>query len=56
MQRPCLFSDVEYDLIPALKSGDDSAVKDVLLEALGAKPNDHVGIIGTERGMSAIGG
>ena len=33
--RPCLFSDTEYDVRTALREGDDAAVRDVLLTALG---------------------
>ncbi len=54
--RPCLFSDVEYDLRTALRAEDDEAARDVFLEALGAKPDDHHDKVGTERTMSQIGG
>lgn len=55
--RPCLFSDDEYDVRNALRtSDDDAAVRKVLLEALGAKPDEHHDKVGTERGMSQIGG
>lgn len=54
--RPCLFSDVEYDLRTALRSGDKVAARAVFEEALGAKPDDHHDKVGTERGMSQIGG
>ncbi len=54
--RPCLFSDAEYDVRTALRSGDPQAVKDVFMQALGAKPDEHHGKVGTERGMSQIGG
>ncbi len=54
--RPCLFSDDEFDIKSALRTGSDEAVKDVLMEALGAKPDEHHDKVGTERGMSAIGG
>ena len=55
--RPCLFSDVEYDMRAALRSdGGDDAIRAVLMEALGAKPDDHHDKVGTERGMSQIGG
>ena len=39
--RPCLFSDTEYDARAALREGDDAAVRDVLLTALGANPSGH---------------
>ncbi len=54
--RPCLFSDTEYDVRGALREGDDVAVRDVLLTALGAKPDDHHDKVGTDRKMSQIGG
>ena len=54
--RPCLFSDDEYDVRTPLREGDDGAVRDVLLAALGAKPDEHHDKVGTERGMSQIGG
>ena len=54
--RPCLFSDVEFDLRDALRANDTEAAKAVFAEALGAKPDDHHDKVGTERGMSLIGG
>lgn len=54
--RPCLFSDTEYDAKEALRVGSDEDVRAVLMQALGAKPDDHHDKIGTERGMSQIGG
>lgn len=54
--RPCLFSDEEYDIKAALETGSDQAVRDVLMQALGAKPDEHHDKVGTERNMSAIGG
>ena len=54
--RPCLFSDAEHDVRAALRAGDDEAVRAVLYEALGAKPDEHHDKVGTERGMSQIGG
>ena len=54
--RPCLFSDDEYDLRGALRSGDEDAARAVFAEALGAKPDEHHDKVGTERGMSQIGG
>ena len=55
--RPCLFSDVEYDMRAALRGGGgDAAVRDVLLAALGGKPDEHHDKVGTERNMSQIGG
>ncbi|MDR0499850.1 MAG: GTP 3',8-cyclase MoaA [Coriobacteriales bacterium] len=54
--RPCLFNDDEYDLKKALRTGGDEAARDCLREALGSKPDEHHGQIGTERLMSQIGG
>lgn len=54
--RPCLFSDTEYDVKTALREGGEEAVRAVFFEALGAKPDDHHDKVGTERGMSQIGG
>ena len=55
--RPCLFSDEEFDVREALRSGaSDDAVRAVLYAALGAKPDDHHDKVGTDRGMSQIGG
>ncbi len=54
--RPCLFSDHELDVREALRNGDDEVVRAVLLEALGAKPDEHHDKVGTERNMSQIGG
>ncbi len=54
--RPCLFSDTEYDVREALRAGDDDRVAACLMEALGAKPDEHHDKVGTERNMSAIGG
>ncbi|MDR0514280.1 MAG: GTP 3',8-cyclase MoaA [Coriobacteriaceae bacterium] len=54
--RPCLFSDEEYDLRQALREGSDDALRQVLETALQAKPDEHHDKVGTERGMSQIGG
>jgi cyclic pyranopterin phosphate synthase len=54
--RPCLFSDQEFDVKDALRTGDDSEVRRILNEALGAKPDEHHSQVGTERLMSQIGG
>lgn len=54
--RPCLFSDEEFDVRPALRAGDDDGIRAVFAQALGAKPDDHHDKVGTERGMSQIGG
>lgn len=54
--RPCLLSDLEYDVRTPLREGGEEAVRRVLLEALGTKPDDHHDKVGTERNMSQIGG
>ncbi len=54
--RPCLFSDLEYDVRTPVRAGDRDGVKTAILEALGHKPEDHFDIVGTERKMSQIGG
>lgn len=54
--RPCLFSDFEFDIRSALRTGTDDDVRFVLRRALGAKPDEHHDRIGTERRMSQIGG
>ncbi len=54
--RPCLFSDTEFNVKQALESGSDEAIKHVLYDALGAKPDEHHHKVGTKRNMSQIGG
>ena len=54
--RPCLFSDREVDVRTALREGGEEAVYNCFLEALNLKPDEHHDKVGTERGMSAIGG
>lgn len=54
--RPCLFSDDEYDLRTALRGGSEDDQRAVFARALGAKPDEHHDKVGTERGMSQIGG
>lgn len=54
--RPCLFSDKEFDVRHALRTEGEEAVHKVFLEALGEKPDEHHDKVGTERGMSQIGG
>jgi cyclic pyranopterin phosphate synthase len=56
MLRPCLFSDVEYDVRTPLRTGTDADVRAVIATALGAKPESHQDRVGTARGMSQIGG
>lgn len=53
---PCLFSDAQYDVKTALRSGDSDAVRLVLREALGSKPDEHHHRVGTDRMMNQIGG
>ncbi len=54
--RPCLFSDMEYDVRDVLRTSGFSAVADVFAEVLRVKPDAHHDKVGTERGMSQIGG
>ena len=54
--RPCLFSDLEYDALDILRNGSDEDVAQILQTAIHMKPADHTDIVGTERGMSQIGG
>lgn len=54
--RPCLFSDNEFDMRAAVRSGKPEEIERVLFEALGAKPDDHHDKVGTERSMNKIGG
>ena len=53
---PCLFSDDYFDIKAAAETGDDQAIRDVLNLAIGNKPDEHHDRVGTERGMSQIGG
>ncbi len=54
--RPCLFSDLEFDVRTPLRAGDDDAVREVFATTLRAKPDEHHNKVGTQRGMSQIGG
>ena len=57
--RPCLFSDEEYDVAEALRTGTDAHVRAVLERALGAKPEEHTQgdhANATVTNMNAIGG
>ena len=54
--RPCLFSDAEYRVREALRSGDDARVVEIFRDAVAHKPQEHEVIEGTERFMSQIGG
>lgn len=56
--RPCLFSDLEYDVRSVLRdpaAGEDDIVA-VFEQALAKKPDEHHNRVGTERNMSQIGG
>jgi len=52
---PCLFSDLKFDIKQAAATGVEAA-KAVLVQAMGMKPDEHHDRVGTERGMSQIGG
>ena len=54
--RPCLFSMDQHDVNRQLCSGDEQVARTVFAQALGAKPDEHHDKVGTERGMSQIGG
>lgn len=54
--RPCLFSDLEFDVREALRSGDDDAVRAVIAETLARKPESHSENVVRDRMMSQIGG
>lgn len=54
--RPCLFSDDEFSVRDALRTGTDQQVLDVLQLALDNKPDAHHWRVGTDRNMSKIGG
>lgn len=54
--RPCLFSDMEFDVRRALREGSDEDVARVLQTAVDNKPDAHHYRVSTERNMSQIGG
>jgi cyclic pyranopterin phosphate synthase len=57
--RPCLFSDREYDVRDALRTGSDDDVRAVLERALQGKPSEHTQgdhAHATATNMNAIGG
>lgn len=54
--KPCLFSDVEYDVRSALRKGTNKDVLSVFEAALAHKPGSHKHRIGTKRMMSQVGG
>ena len=53
---PCLFSDDYFDIKAAAASGDEEEIAKILNLAIGNKPDEHHDRVGTERGMSQIGG
>ncbi len=55
--RPCLFSDEELDVRSLIRGGgSDVDLRDLIRQALAAKPEGHCMRVGTGRGMSQIGG
>lgn len=54
--RPCLFSDDEFDVRTVLREGTDDDVREIVRQALREKPEGHHMRVGTDRGMSQIGG
>ena len=54
--KPCLFSDVEYDIKTPLRLGKNEKVCATIKEALLHKPEAHDFKVGTKRKMSQIGG
>ncbi len=56
MLRPCLFSDIEFDVRTALREGTLDDVRTLVRTALDTKPESHEDRVGTLRKMSQIGG
>ena len=57
--RPCLFSDQEFNVVDALRTGTDEDVRAVMRKALGSKPEEHTQgdhAHATQTNMNAIGG
>lgn len=59
--RPCLLSDKEIDLVPAIKAGDEKALREAIIEGLNIKDEEHKVLSekrndGYKRTMSKIGG
>lgn len=54
--RTCLFSDEELDVRGVLRTGTDEDVRQIIRDALAAKPEGHHQQLGTLRKMSQIGG
>ncbi|MDO4182517.1 MAG: GTP 3',8-cyclase MoaA [Coriobacteriia bacterium] len=53
---PCLFSDEYFDIRHAAETHDRARIAQVINLAIGNKPDEHHDRVGTERGMSQIGG
>ncbi|MDR1016352.1 MAG: GTP 3',8-cyclase MoaA [Coriobacteriales bacterium] len=56
MLRPCLFSDLEYNLRDALRERGPAAARAVFEQAIAEKPDQHHDRVHTQRPMTAIGG
>ena len=54
--KPCLFSDTEYDIREALRSGNEEEVLSIFKTALSLKPSGHEHRVGTRRMMNQVGG
>ncbi len=57
--RPCLFGSQEIDLAPALNSGDEQSIRELLAQAVAAKPREHPwgdSFTILKQGMAEIGG
>jgi len=59
--RPCLLSDQEIDLVPAIKKGDKDALRELIIKGLNIKDQEHKVLSekrndGYKRTMSKIGG
>lgn len=54
--RPCLFSDEEFDIREAIRSGNEKDIAQIFDKALRKKPESHHYRQGTKRSMSQVGG
>ncbi len=54
--RPCLFSDEEFDIREAVRSGSEKDIQQIFDKALRKKPESHHYRQGTKRSMSQVGG
>lgn len=54
--RPCLFSDEEFDIREAVRSGNEKDIAQIFDKALRKKPESHHYRQGTKRSMSQVGG